>query len=207
MKAAAIYRDRHCDFCGVMYRPLSSRQKHCCPECRFFDLVSKFNGVSGCWEWPKGTFKSGYGQFAVTASVPEYAHRYSYMLMRGQLSEGMFVCHKCDNPLCFNPDHLFLGTPQDNSSDMAKKGRWLLHGKARVRAGDAHWKRTNPEKIKRMFSESECLKIFNLAKTMSRRAIGKVYGCDHTTINKEVKRAASLIEKTALLAQAPAIEG
>lgn len=60
-----------------------------------------------------------------TAQV--YAHRISYVLNQGDIPEGMFVLHRCDIPQCMHPDHLFLGTPKDNSEDMTRKGRHACH--------------------------------------------------------------------------------
>jgi predicted DNA-binding protein YlxM (UPF0122 family) len=73
---------------------------------------------SGCWEWVGVTAKNGYGRFWGNF----LAHRVSYALYK-ECPKGFFVCHKCDNPPCVNPDHLFLGTAKQNTQDMISKGR------------------------------------------------------------------------------------
>lgn len=80
-----------------------------------------------CWEWTASLHKDGYGNFHKKLSSGRFvyvlAHRYSYELWFGEIPEGMYVCHTCDNPKCVNPSHLFLGTQQDNMDDMLSKGR------------------------------------------------------------------------------------
>lgn len=76
----------------------------------------------GCWEWGLSLLKSGYGQ--VRRRGKTYStHRYAYRLEHGSIPDGMCVLHRCDNRKCCRPDHLFLGTYQDNHDDMIAKGR------------------------------------------------------------------------------------
>lgn len=72
---------------------------------------------AGCWEW-QGSIQKGYGFWCW-----KRAHRISWEMHRGPIPLGLHVCHKCDNPPCVNPDHLWLGTPRDNANDRDAKGR------------------------------------------------------------------------------------
>ncbi len=84
-------------------------------EVRFWRNVQK---TDGCWAWAGCTTAFGYGILR-----PFAAHRYSWTLHVGPIPDGMLVLHKCDNPPCTRPDHLFLGTQMDNVRDMLAKGR------------------------------------------------------------------------------------
>ena len=79
----------------------------------------------GCWEWQGKRNESGYGAFYRLGE--RRSHRFAWVLTNGPIPPGMFVCHHCDNPPCVRPDHLFLGTTQDNIADRMAKLRARGH--------------------------------------------------------------------------------
>lgn len=89
---------------------------------RFWAKVDKSAGPDGCWPWTGGRLPFGYGIFQM-GTGPKKAHRVSWAMAHGSVPEDLLVLHRCDNPPCVNPDHLFLGTHADNASDKMKKGR------------------------------------------------------------------------------------
>jgi hypothetical protein len=91
---------------------------------RFMRFVDK--RPCGCWVWTGAKYPNGYGAFSVRRCTPEGAHRVAYRLFKGDTPKGSFVCHTCDEPACVNPDHLFLGSPKDNTWDMLRKGRGCM---------------------------------------------------------------------------------
>jgi hypothetical protein len=92
-------------------------------EKRFWSKVNR-PSLHKCWEWTSGTNNNGYGQFTVNAKIGKrLSHRLAYADKHGPIPHGMNVLHKCDNRLCVNPGHLFLGTQKDNMQDMLAKGR------------------------------------------------------------------------------------
>lgn len=129
--------------------------------------------IEACWEW-QGPNDSGqgYGRFKVNG-IPYIAHRVSYELHYGAISDDQFVCHHCDNPKCVNPYHLFLGTPQDNAADMFAKQRHVhgaLHPFAKL-------------------TDEEVQKIRELYATGNyrQRDIGSMFGVCKTTIGTIVR--------------------
>lgn len=107
---------------GKTLRPLQV-QHHGLTE---YERLLKWTNVKGadeCWEWLGSRKKGWHGQWRSATGQIELAHRAAWRLMKGPIPDGLFVLHRCDNPACLNPTHLFLGTQSDNAKDMWAKGR------------------------------------------------------------------------------------
>ena len=114
--------------CGCLRKEIS--KEHASNLNRVFDIDKyikeriSVDKETGCWEWKGGFFSSGYAR-AGLKGFSKRASRMVYTFLKGDIPEGLLMCHTCDNPKCVNPDHLFLGTTKDNLSDMVNKGRSL----------------------------------------------------------------------------------
>lgn len=97
-----------------------------------FDRVDRSGGETSCWPYLGARTSRGYGRHPYGNKMKR-AHRLAYEATHGEIPTGLLVCHRCDNPPCCNPAHLFLGTSTDNVADCTTKGRRAL-GEAHPRA-------------------------------------------------------------------------
>lgn len=104
--------------------------------------IIHYLGLDRCWQWIGGMFNNGYGQFKCLG-YPRSAHRVSFFLLHGAMPSKGQACHKCDNRMCVNPNHLFDGDSKDNLRDASKKGRTMRF------TGSKHYSFLHPEKVKR----------------------------------------------------------
>lgn len=109
-------------------------------ELREILYARKHETAAGCWEWLGARISTGYGEFRRAGHL-YLTHRASWIAHFGPIPKKFLILHHCDNPPCFRPDHLFLGTDQDNVNDKIAKGR-MRHGHV---YGDNHPARKHPE--------------------------------------------------------------
>lgn len=129
---------------------------------------------SGCWEGTGAKIKSGYGMIRV-GEHRTGAHRFSYQLAYGSIPPGYQVCHRCDNPMCVNPAHLWIGTNAENMADRDAKGRKVIV--SGERAGRTKLTEQQVREIRRRVADGQSLRL-----------TASVYGVHHTTILAISKR-------------------
>ena len=109
----------------MIYRQKSKNGKYISTPSEIFDRHCVKGAINDCWPWNGYITPNGYGQTRIggRGSKATLAHRLSWLVNVGEISDGMHVLHKCDNPPCCNPNHLFLGTNLDNIMDRVAKNR------------------------------------------------------------------------------------
>lgn len=159
--------------------------EHLCAErdakltARFWLSVTKKQSDE-CWEWTGRRNADGYGVITVRSHPvfrcrEQLAHRVSWYLGAGSLPDGAQVLHRCDNPPCINPSHLWLGTPRDNMRDCAAKGRT---GGGGPRGESSPHAKLTEEQVRR---------IRELAGIVAQRKIAKLFGVCQTTVGKIIR--------------------
>lgn len=141
---------------SVMARPQTPAEE------RFARFVKPND--AGCHEWTS-TLARGYGRFWVVGRGQVHAHRFAYEMAYGPIPKGLCVLHKCDNPKCVNPDHLYAGDYTDNARDMVNRGR--------------HWGR-------RLLADDDVKTIVSLLGEgrLSQREIGEKFGVSQITVSR-----------------------
>jgi len=145
--------EKSCYTCKKTYETKIKKSKFCSPKCirycgpkdalrnrkgkcwwkeaseeeRLKGLIKRYENAvikkKGCWGWKQKCSSNGYGKIQLFHGKNIGAHRASWIIHNGEFNKKLWVLHKCDNPPCTNPDHLFLGTPKDNSQDCSRKNR------------------------------------------------------------------------------------
>jgi hypothetical protein len=128
---------------------------------------SKVKKTEKCWIWEGGRADTQYGEIGLNGKTI-YAHRASYEICNGEIPKGLFVLHRCDNPPCVNPKHLWLGTQAENIQDCISKGR----------ARRAYGENTRASKLTR----DQATYILSMKGKLSQRKLGDIFGVTHGTI-------------------------
>lgn len=120
-------------------------------ETYFWSLVRM---TKKCWYWTGGHDGKGYGRIYRRQKY-HAVHRLSWEFCHGRkIPKGLFICHHCDNKLCVNPMHLFVGTQVDNMQDWTRKGKNKLINNPRLwKRGDKHWTRKKSTRTKKLLKE------------------------------------------------------
>lgn len=120
------YKDWEAKYDSVMRSNQRKNAGVVCPECRNTNNLDTLKNKciiteSGCWEW-QGSKRNNYASLK-QGGKQILVHRLAYKLKNGEISDGLFACHKCNNTVCINPDHIYAGTAKDNYNDMVAAGR------------------------------------------------------------------------------------
>ncbi len=182
-----MYHGRDCLECRKKYLKVKRHEKNIktCPICKNehnkntlecsdkCKILNRHKKINGCWEWQGKLNIDGYGSFVESKNGKKTeirSHRKSYEIFIGEIPEGMQVCHKCNNPCCCNPEHLWIGTPKENTQDCIKKRRFF-NGKERAKASGK-------------LTETQVIEMRNLYKKgVSQKEIQKQFGISQPQVS------------------------
>jgi len=182
-------KNKKCIVCGFkIFKPLHCNKKEwdnrkfCSHQCQYKGQINNLKdvwkyidikGEDDCWEWLGHLVRGNYGSFGINKKYYR-SHRLAYTETYGPIPEGMFILHKCNNPKCCNPKHLYAGTQKDNMEQCKNDGR--------VAMGEKHYKSK--------LTEENVLKIRSLYSTGNyyQRELGKIFGVGDITISDITRR-------------------
>jgi hypothetical protein len=143
-------------------------------------FLAKIKKTNSCWKWTGHKVYGGYGSLfcGITGKGNISAHRASWMIFKGEIPKGLWVLHKCDNPECANPDHLFLGTCQDNVADMIKKGRKV--------SNPPKGEKSNLSKFSN--SQVKAIRYLYKSKHILLREFAQLFNVDSKTIGRIIRK-------------------
>lgn len=138
-------------------------------------IFTRFNiNENNCWIWTGSVHRDGYAKHDIKGKTVQ-VHRFLYETFYGPIKKGLLYCHKCDVKLCINPAHAFIGTHQDNATDMVQKGRSMIgekNNRSKLKTNDIiEIKKMNKSGIKGI----EIAKKFNVSKHAIYRIINGLY--------------------------------
>ena len=168
-----MYSDKYTDICtkciyGIDYNNATDEELLAQIKLVFDKYVIKNDDY--CWGWSGLISNKGYSSINIRGAKTG-AHRASWMIHNGHIPDGIFVCHRCNNRSCTNPNHLFLGTHQDNMDDMIKKGRTKI-----LRGEDCPWTNLDNKTVSRIKAD--------LKKNIPNKYIIKIYGISKGVLDK-----------------------
>ncbi len=151
-------------------------------EARFWRKVDRSAGANCCWPYLGCKSQDGYGSFQINKRAKR-AHRCAYIYKNGRIPHGLSICHKCDNPICCNPSHLWAGTTAENMADKKLKNRQA--------SGAKHGSKTKPESVRSgeangmaKLTARDIPDIRRMAASVPYAVVGLRYGVTESTISK-----------------------